>query len=210
MYPISYAAAPAIEGRNRLTTFFRYFIAIPWLIVAALYGIGAFFAVVIAWFALVFTGRYPQGLYDFNAGYLRMITRTNSFFYLMTDEFPSFGGDDDPGYPVAVGVAPPLDMYSRLKAGFRIIVGIPVMLLAYVQSIILGVVTFIAWFAILFTGRFPEGLFNPARSANAYLARAGAYFMLMTEDWPPFSLEAGEGEVAGTLTPQAASRNVEA
>lgn len=206
MYPVSYAAASDLEDRNRLTTFFRYLVAIPWLIVAALYGFAAQFAALFAWFAIVFTGRYPEGLYNFNVGYLKMLSRVNSFAYLMTDDFPPFGGEDHPAYPIQIGVASPLDTYSRAKTFFRLIIGIPVMLLAYVQSLILMVLAFIAWFAILFTGRFPQGLFEPARSANAYLTRAGAYFLLLTEDWPPFSLESGEGEIAGELTPSASPK----
>jgi hypothetical protein len=206
MYPVSYAADYLAEGRNRLTTFFRYFVAIPWLIVAYLYGVGASIVATIAWFAMVFTGRYPQQLYDFNAGYLRMITRTNAFNYLLTDEYPPFGGEEAPGYPVRVGIAPPLDKYSRAKAFFRYLIGIPVLFLAVVQGVILFVVTVLAWFAILFTGRHPEGLFNPARSALAYLTRAGAYFMLMTETYPPFSLEQGDAVAAGEISQEAASR----
>ena len=80
----------------------------------------------IAWFAIVFTGKYPEGLYNFNAGYLRMISRVYGFEYLLNDEWPPFGGDDAPDYPVRVGVPPPLDEYNRLKTGFRLIVGIPV------------------------------------------------------------------------------------
>lgn len=206
MYPVSFAADYAAEGRNRLTTFFRSFVAIPWLIVAYLYGIGASIVVIIAWFAMVFTGRYPQQLYDFNAGYLRMVNRVNSFHYLLTDEYPPFGGEEAPEYPIRIGVPPALDSYSRAKAFFRYIIGIPVMILAFVQAIILSVVTLIAWFAILFTGKHPEGLFNPARSAMAYLTRASAYFLLITEDWPPFSLEDGAGEPAGEIQSEAATR----
>ncbi len=66
------------------------------------------------------------------------------------------------------------EMYSRLKTGLRLIIGIPVMLLAIVQGIILYVVSIIAWFAILFTGKLGEGLFNPMRSAMAYLVRTTA------------------------------------
>ena len=95
-----------------------------------------------------------------------MVNRVNGFHYLLTDEYPPFGGADAPDYPIRIGVPPPLDEYSRMKALFRLIVGIPVMILAWVQSLILLVVTVIAWFAILFTGKHPEGLFNPARSAN--------------------------------------------
>jgi hypothetical protein len=210
MYPVSFAADYAGEGRNRLTGFFRYFVAIPWVLVAGLYGIAVSFAVIVAWFVMIFTGRYPEGIYNFNAGFLRMSTRANAFNYLLTDEYPPFGGEEAPNYPVRVGVAPQLDKYSRAKAFFRYIIGIPVMLLALVHSLILSVVTLIAWFAIVFTGKHPEGLFNPARSASAYLTRAGAYFLLMTEDYPPFSLEEGESVPAGQIPTEAASRNINA
>src|SRR5215813_5419697 len=187
MYPVSYEADPALEGRNRLTVALRFLWAIPVQIVQYFYAIVAEICAVIAWFAIVFTGRYPEGLYNFNAGYLRMSNRVNSYYYLLTDEYPPFGGEEGPNYPVRIGVPPELDMYDRIKTGFRLILGIPVYLLALVQSIILGVCAFIGWFAILFTGKLSEGLFNPMRSAMAYLTRASAYFLLMTEDWPPFS-----------------------
>jgi hypothetical protein len=209
MYPISYAADPALEGRNRLTSFFRYIVAIPWLIVAYVYGIVAEIAALIAWFAIVFTGRYPEGLYNFNAGYLRMSSRTNSYLYLLTDEFPPFGGEEAPNYPVRIGVPAPLGQYNRLKTGLRLIIGIPVILLAIVQAIILYVVSIIAWFVILFTGKLGEGLFNPMRSAMAYLTRASGYFLLITEDYPPFSYEEGGAAPAGQISSEAASRTPE-
>jgi hypothetical protein len=206
MYPVSFEADAALEGRNRLTTFFRYIVSIPWQIVAALYGIVAQIAAVIAWFAIVFTGRYPEGLYNFNVGFLRMASRVNGFNYLLSDEWPPFNGEENPQYPIRIGVAPPLDAYSRLKTGLRLIFGIPVYLLAIVQSLILAVCTLIAWFVILFTGRLGEGLFNPMRSASAYLTRAGAYFLLLTEDWPPFSLEEGGTAPSGQISQEAETR----
>lgn len=209
MYPVSYEADAAIEGRNRLTTFFRPILDIPWLIVAGLYGIAAYVAVIIAWFAIVFTGRYPEGLYNFNAGFLRMSTRANGFAYLLTDEYPPFGGEEAAQYPIRVGVPPALDIYDRLKTGLRIIFGIPVYLLAIVQSLILGVCYFIGWFAILFTGRLAEGLFNPMRSSSAYLTRATAYFLLITEDWPPFSYEEAGPVSTGQISQEAESRQPE-
>jgi hypothetical protein len=208
MYPVSYEADAVLEGRNRLTTFFRYFLVIPWAIVAALYGIVAYICAIIAWFAIVFTGRYPEGLYDFNAGFLRMTSRVNGFYYLLNDEWPPFGGEEAPQFPVRVGVPEPLGVYDRLKTGLRFIFGIPVYLLALVQSLILGVCAIIAWFAILFTGKLPEGLFNPMRSASAYLTRAGAYFLLLTEDWPPFSLEEGAPAPSGQISEEAESRRI--
>lgn len=203
MYPVSFEADYA-EGRNRLTTFFRYFVAIPWQLVAYFYGIAGYIAAFIGWIAILFTGRYPQGLYDFVAGYLRMQTRTSAFSALLTDEYPPFGGEPDPNYPVRIDIAAPKPKYSRLKAFFRFIIGIPVMLLLFVQAIILMVCVFIAWFAILFTGRMPEGLFNPIRSAAAYATRASAYFLYLTEDWPPFSFDEEASRVAIEQTEQPA------
>jgi len=206
MYPVSYAADPALEGRNRLTSFFRIIVSLPWYIVASIYGWVAEIAAIIAWFAIVFTGRYPEGIYNFNAGYLRMYSRTYSFMHLMTDEWPPFGGEEAPGYPIRIGIAPPLDTYSRLKTGLRLIIGIPVMLLAIVQAVILWVCALIAWFAILFTGKLAEGLFSPMRAALAYLTRATGYFLLLTEDYPPFSYEEAGPVPTGQISPEAASR----
>jgi hypothetical protein len=210
MYPISYEADAVLEGRSRLKTFFRGLLVIPWHIVVTLYSIAATVAVIIAWFAIVFTGRYPEGLYNFNAGFLRMATRVNGFYYLLNDEWPPFGGEEAPGYPVRVGVPAPLDKYSRLKTGFRLIVGIPVMILAWIWSIVLAVVAIIAWFAILFTAKLPQGLFEPMRNASAYLARASGYFLLLTEDWPPFSYEETGPAPAGQISSEAATRTPEA
>lgn len=206
MHPVAYSAQYQGEDRNRLTTFFRGLMVIPVMIVGFFYVIGAYIAAIIAWFAIVFTGNYPEGLYNFNAGYLRMISRVNGFQYLLTDDYPPFGGEEAPEFPIRVGVPEALDKYSRAKAFFRYLIGIPVMILAFVQALILMVVTVIAWFAILFTGKHPDGLFNPGRSAAAYLTRTSAYFMLMTEDWPPFSLEDGTGATAGQIQSEAASR----
>jgi hypothetical protein len=189
MYPIAYAADYEGEGRNRLTTFFRYVVVIPWAIVGAIFIIIAEIAAFIAWFALVFTGRYPEGLYNFNAKALRMLARVQGFQGLLTDQYPPFSGDPDDSYPVRVGVSPPQAEYSRAKVFFRLIVGIPVLLLSYVQNIIGVVCIFLSWFAILFTGRLPDGLYRPIRSALAYQTRALGYFLLLTEDYPPFSYD---------------------
>jgi hypothetical protein len=201
MYPVTYTADNPGEGRNRLTTFFRYIVAIPWLIVAGIYGFVAYLAAIGAWFAIVFTGTYPPGLYDFVGGFVRFLGRANAFLYLATDEWPPFHGNPDDSYPVRIGIPEPLQEYDRLKTGLRLIFGIPVLLLAYLQSLIALVVSFVGWFAILFTGSLSEGLFNPLRSALAYSTRAASYFLLLTEDWPPFSLEEGEGAGAGELPP---------
>ncbi len=201
MYPTTFESDIATEGRNRLSVALRFLYVIPIAIVASLYGIGAYFASIIAWFSIVFTGRYPEGLYDFNGKALRILSRTNAYYYLATDEYPPFNGDDDPSFPIRVGIPEPLGAYDRLKTGLRLLLGIPVLLLAYVHSLIATVVSIIAWFAIVFTGKMPEGLVKPLHDANAYITKGtGYYSFLLTEDWPPFSDDEGSasaGQIEG-------------
>lgn len=192
MHPVAYSAEYQGEDRSRLSVFFRLFIAIPWFIVAFFYGIGAFVATIIAWFAIVFTGNYPQGLYDFNVGFIRFAARVNAFYYLLTDEFPPFDGDEHREYPIRTLIEPPKAEYSRMKTLFRIILLIPVYILTYVMSLIVGVVGLIAWLVIVFTGKLPEGLYKPMRIASAYMTKALAYYMLLTEDFPPFWMDEEE------------------
>jgi hypothetical protein len=184
MYPIAYAADYVAE-RNRLTTFFRFFMVIPHLILWFFWGFAVCFTAIAAWFALVFTGRYPEGLYAFHVRALRFQVRVSSYYSLLTDAFPSFDGDDDPSYPVRVAVGAPLPEYSRLKAGLRLIFGIPVFIMVYLYGILVGIVPFLSWLAIVFTGRQPEGLQDLTRMGMAYLAKAHGYMLLLTETYPP-------------------------
>lgn len=186
MYPIAYAA-DYVEPRNRLTTFFRFFMLIPHAIVSFFWAIGVYVSLVVAWFALVFTGRYPAGLYAFNARAVRFFSRVNGYAYLLTDEFPPFGGGEDPRYPVRVEISAPAARYSRAKAFFRLIVGIPVMIMAYLYAIVLAIVPFLSWVVVVFTGRQPRGLQDLTRMASAYSTRAMAYFLLLSEAYPPIT-----------------------
>jgi D-alanyl-lipoteichoic acid acyltransferase DltB (MBOAT superfamily) len=197
-YPIGYQADYA-EERSRLTTFFRLILAIPVIIVGAVYAIGAVVAIVIAWFALLFTGRYPEGLYNFSAGVLRYTTRMNAYTRLLTDVYPPFDMGEHPEYPVRVAIAPARESYNRVKVLFRIILAIPVMLISYALNILVEVCSFLAWVLIVVTGKQNKSLQDAINLGTGYAARAGGYFSLMTEDWPPFSIqEAPATEVAPT------------
>ena len=99
MYRVSYEA-DYVEEQGRWRTFFRLILAIPWYILASVYALGASIVAFLAWFAIVFTARYPEGLYKFNAGVLRFLGRANAFFYLQTDQWPPFGFEEAPEYPV--------------------------------------------------------------------------------------------------------------
>jgi hypothetical protein len=202
-YPVAFEA-DYVEHRSRLTSFFRLLLAIPLFIWLYFYGIVASIAIVIAWFAIVITGRFPKGLYDFIAGWTRCITRVTGYTMLLTDSYPSFGGADDPSYPIRMQFAA-LDRYSRLKTLLRIILAIPIVILRYVMGLLLEIGGFAAWFVIVITGKLPRGLFDLMVLANSYTARSDAYIYLLTETYPPFQDEATRAAGAGPPMPQAPS-----
>jgi hypothetical protein len=78
------------ENLSRLSTFFRIFMVIPHLIVLWALGIAASVVVFIAWWAILFTGRYPKWAFGFIAGYVRWYTRVSGYYMLLTDKFPPF------------------------------------------------------------------------------------------------------------------------
>jgi hypothetical protein len=185
-YPVTFRA-DYVEKRSRLTAFFRLILVIPHLIAYSFYGIAAGVLVIVAWFALLFTGRYPQGMYDFVAGFLRYETRVFGYGCLLTDQYPPFSGDAAISYPVDLDIAPPKESYDRLKVLFRIILAIPVLIISYAMRIVAEVGAFIAWFAIVLLGRQPKGLQDMIALGLSYQQRATAYMSLLTEDWPPFT-----------------------
>ncbi len=199
-YPVTFEA-DYVERRNRLTTFFRLILAIPLLIVLYFYAIVATVVILIAWFAIVFTARYPRGLFNFVAGYTRFVTRFTAYVSLLCDPYPAFGGSDDPAYPVRLQFAGPLERYSRLKTLFRIILAIPIVILRYVMELLLKIGAIAAWFVILVIGKMPRGLFDLMVLANSYMARSDAYIYLLTETYPPFQDE--QTRTAGTSGPPA-------
>jgi hypothetical protein len=183
-YPVTYEA-DYVERRSRLTSLFRLILFIPLAIWLYFYELVTKIAVFIAWFAIVITGHYPRGLYDFVAGYTRFLTRATAYAALVCDRYPSFGGSEDPGYPVRLEFAGPLDHYKRWKTFFRIILQIPIVILRGVITVLLELGAIAAWFVVVITGRMPRGLFDLLVFANSYTARADAYINLLTETYPP-------------------------
>lgn len=180
---------------SRLTAFFRWLLVIPHAIVWFLYAIGAGLAVFVAWFALLFTGRYPQGLYGFVSGFVRFHTRFYGYLYLLSDKYPPFSGDPATAYPVELQIGPAKESYSRLWVLLRFLPLIVVYIINYALAIVLGVIGFIAWVAIIILGRNPEGLFNILAFCISYSVRATAYGMLLTEKFPVFEAEGDEPAV---------------
>jgi uncharacterized protein DUF4389 len=177
------------ERYSRLTTFFRIFLAIPHLIWVALWGIATEFVVLLAWFAILFTGRYPQGLFGFVASFLAYSTRVSCYLFLLTDRFPPFtGGSPDDGYPVQVSVDWP-ERLSRLTTFFRLFMAIPAYLVLYVLQLLGRLLAFFAWFVVVIMGRLPKGLFEVMELPQRYQLRVMAYLFLVTDAYPWFQDE---------------------
>jgi hypothetical protein len=188
LYPVTYEA-DYLKERNRLTTFFRWIVAIPWLIVGLFYGIAAFVVIVIAWFALLILGRYPDGMYNFVGGVLRYSMRVTGFVSLQTDAWPPFGIGDDPSYPVRVHIEPHAAKQSRLKTLFRLILLVPAMFMSYAMSGITSAVAMVSWMAIVFRGYQPAAIHNALAYTIGYQARFNSYAMLMRDEYPPIGDE---------------------
>jgi len=192
MYPVDYEADFNPEP-NRWTTFFRIILAIPWLIVGAFWGILFIFTHFFAWIAIIVLGRYPIWLFEFNSGVVRFGVRTSAWIYLQTDEWPPFGLADDPSYPIRINVAPPAARQSRLKALFRLILALPMLVVSYAVNYMHLWVAAIAWVTIVFRGYQPEGVNTALTFVNGFYARVYGYIAFLTDDYPPIGAEKAGG-----------------
>jgi hypothetical protein len=93
-YPLKLDVQP-VEEHNRLTTFFRFILAIPHFIVLFFLGIAAFLLTIVAWFAILITGEYPAGFYDFVVGVMRWAVRVTAYMLLFVDEYPPFSLEEE-------------------------------------------------------------------------------------------------------------------
>jgi hypothetical protein len=187
-YPVAFQADYK-ERQSRLTTFFRWLLVIPWNLVAIFWEVVGLVGVVAGWFGVVITGRYPAFAYDWASMALRYRARLLSWTYLMTDAWPAFDGGEHPDYPIRLVIPPPQPQYSRLKAFFRLILAIPVVILAWLLGILGELVAIVVWVVVVVTGKLPRGLFDVQKLAMAYTALASVYLSLITESYPPVTPE---------------------
>jgi hypothetical protein len=171
----------------------HWLLAIPHL--AIVYALGAVSEIVavISWFAVLFTGRLPKGLADFQALYVRYTLRTATYFAFLREEYPPFSFSTIPADPgddprVRVEVVPQLEGRNRWTVAFRLILAIPQLIVLAALGIALFFVGVIAFFAVLFTGRWPAGLREFALGVGRWWLRVQAYLVLLTDEYPPFTL----------------------
>ena len=192
----SYPATFSFDPPDRVANWrplVNWLLAIPHFVV--LYGLQILSRAVgvISWFVVVFTGKLPDGLANVQVMYLRYQLRTYTFAGFMREEYPPFGFDTVAGDPggdprVRVDVQPQLADRNRLTAFFRIILVIPHVIVLAVLVIASFVVTVIAFFAVLFTGRWPVGMRDFVLNVWRWGLRVEAYFLLLTDTYPPFAL----------------------
>jgi Domain of unknown function (DUF4389) len=172
--------------RNRLTVFFRAILAIPLLLWAILWGVIAYLAWIVNWFATLFMGRSPDGLHNFLATYLRFATHVRAYCFLIADPYPGFTGKEGT-YPIDLEIDPP-ERQNRWTVFFRGILAIPALLLTYLLSGISNILAIFSWFIALVLGRVPEGLRNFAALALRIEVQTFGYLMLLTGRYPSFNV----------------------
>ncbi len=188
------------ERMSRGLIFIKWLLIIPHLIVLTLLGVGLAVVTIFAWFAILITGAYPRGMWNFSMSVLQWSARVTAYSSLQRDEYPPFGEDD---YPVLFQLAYP-ERLSRGLIFIKWLLVIPHLIVLYVLNAVVGVILLIAWIAILFTGKFPRSLFDFVTGATRWSHRVAVYSLLLTDVYPPFSM-GDEGALPQHLAPLPAS-----
>jgi hypothetical protein len=228
-YPV-HVDATLEPGMSRWLWLVKWVLAIPHFFV--LFFLWAAFVVVsvIAFFAILFTGRYPRSLFEFNVGVLRWTWRVSYYTYgaLGTDRYPPFGLADDPDYPARLDIDYPNQLSRGLVLVKSWLLAIPHYLVVGIfvgggtwalsqtdhQAAgapgLIGLLVFIAAVVLAFTGRYPQQIFDFVLGMNRWVLRVAAYAGLMTDQYPPFRLDMGGHEGGGTMTVEPSATTVPA
>jgi hypothetical protein len=183
------------QGMLLVRLFFAsIYVGIPHMICLAIFEIGACFVMFIAWWCILFTGKYPEKMFHFVLRFYRWYLRVMVYCGFLTDQYPPFSGVKDvPGYDsMEFDIAYP----EKLSQGMLIVktlfgqlfVLIPHMFCLMFYAIWVCILYFLSWWVVLFTGKFPRGWFDTIVNFYRWYLRVLAYFpLMMTDVYPPFS-----------------------
>lgn len=171
----------------------QWVLAIPHLLIAAAFEYVAGAIAVVSWFVILFTGKLPRGLADLQVMMLRYTTRSQLYAGFLYEAYPPFdfatSAIEPGGSPVNLHVAPELENRNRLTVGLRIIWIIPALAYAFLIAVVGFVCWVLAFFAVLFTGRWPDGLRSWVMKLQRVSIRVNAYALLLTDEYPPFNTD---------------------
>jgi hypothetical protein len=188
------------EKQSRLTNFplgigttIRALILIPHLIILYFLQLAAYIVFFIATFAILFTGRYPEGMFKFFVGYTRWMSCVYGYLGSLYDPYPAFSLDPQEGYPLTLEVdyiaeKSRLLNFPIVGLVIKTILAIPHFIILTFLLIAAYIVVFIAQFAILFTGSFPAGMHGFVVGTGRWYTRVNGYVYALTDKYPPFSL----------------------
>jgi hypothetical protein len=202
-YPVSLSIDYPDRNLSRLTTFFRIFTAIPILIIISLLSSGEYgwdgtgewtyqyaaagLVVLPLVLMLLFRQKYPRWWFDWNVALIKFSTRVEAYLALLRDEYPST--DEDQAVHIEIPYPDAKNELNRWLPLVKWFLAIPHYIVLFFLSIAAIVSIVIAWFAILFTGRYPNGLFDFVVGVFRWWLRVAAYtFLLTTDRYPPFAL----------------------
>jgi hypothetical protein len=221
MYPVRVDAA-LDAPLSRWLWLVKWILLIPHYVVLAFLWLAFVPLSVAAFVAILVTGSYPRPIFEFNVGVLRWTWRVQ--YYAIgafgTDRYPPFTLKEDPSYPAHLDIAYPerlsrglvLVKWWLLAIPHYIVVGLftggGIWLASRAGSQgypfggwgLIGILAVIAAVVLLFTGRYPEQIFDLVLGMNRWVLRVAAYAGLMTDQYPPFRLDMGGPEPGGTLT----------
>ncbi len=168
----------------------QWILAIPHLIIVSALESASGALAVVSWFMILFTGSLPEGLANLQIMILRYSTRVQLYAGFLHDQYPPFDFALSPyepgGTPVGIEIVPELEDRDRLTVGLRILWAIPALLYVMVIGLVGAVCWFIAIFAVLFTGSWPEGLRAWVMKLTRVSLRFQAYALLLTDQYPPY------------------------
>jgi len=201
-YPVQFDVDLPTRPLDRLTTGLRIFAAVPILILLGLLsrdaiqggdhhttttfasGVGLLFVPIVL--MLLFRQKYPRWWFDWNVNLLRFSNRVTAYLALLDDRYPST--DEDQGVHLNLDY-PDARQLSRWLPLVKWFLAIPHYVILFFLGIGALVAVIVAWFAIIFTGRYPENLFRFVVGVIRWSNRVTAYaFLLVTDEYPPFQL----------------------